>query len=270
MTTTKERLEGIAPGSLKNGYMRIDILTLFPEILEGPLRVSLLGKAIEQGILTVGLTNIRDFATDRHRTVDDEPYGGGAGMVMKCAPLFAAVESLSDCNSLDRVILLSPRGRRLDQAIVRDLAATPDLVLICGRYEGIDERAAQALATDEISIGDYVLSGGELPALVLIEALSRMLPGVVGDFESVETDSFYDGLLGPPQYTRPPVYRGLETPEVLRNGNHAAIRRWRRKEALRATRARRPDLLVNLTKEDQRLLDEIERETPETKRENEP
>jgi tRNA (guanine37-N1)-methyltransferase len=250
--------------------MRIDILTLFPEIFEGPLKVSLLGKAIEQGILSVALTNIRDFATDRHRTVDDEPYGGGAGMVMKCEPLFAALESLSERNTLERVILLTPRGRRLDQAIVRELAAAPDLVLICGRYEGIDERAAQALATDEISIGDYVLSGGELPALVLVEALSRMLPGVVGDFESVETDSFYDGILGPPQYTRPPVFRGMETPEVLRNGNHAAIRRWRRKEAIRATRARRPDLLAHLTKEDQRLLEEIERETPETKREIEP
>ena len=240
--------------------MRIDVLTLFPEIFAGPLEASLLGKAIAQGILDVRLTNIRDFAHDRHRTVDDEPYGGGAGMVMTCGPLFAAVESLRDSNSLERVILMSPRGRRLDQPLVRELAAAPDLVLVCARYEGVDERVAQTLVTDEISIGDYVLSGGELPALVLIEAVSRMLPGVVGDWESVETDSFFDGLLGPPQYTRPAEFRGLETPEVLRNGNHAAIRRWRRKEALRATRLRRPDLLVFSKPEDQDLLAEIERE----------
>ena len=240
--------------------MRIDVLTLFPEIFESPLRASLLGKAIADGVLTVALTNIRDFAADRHQTVDDAPYGGGAGMVMKCEPIFAAVESLRSVNSLERVILLSPRGRRLDQTRVRELAAAPDLVLLCARYEGVDERVSQALVTEEISIGDYVLSGGELPALVLIEAISRMLPGVVGDWESVETDSFYAGPLGPPQYTRPPVFRGMEAPAVLREGNHAAIRRWRRKEALRATRARRPDLLVNLTEEDQKLLAEIARE----------
>lgn len=241
--------------------MRIDILTLFPEILEGALHASLLGKALEEGLLTVAVTNIRDFAPDRHKTVDDAPYGGGAGMVMQCAPLFAAVESLSHRNSLQRVILMSPRGRRLDQALVRVLAAAPDLVLICGRYEGVDERVAQALVTDEISIGDYVLSGGELPALVLVEAISRMLPGVVGDWESVETDSFFAGILGAPQYTRPPKFRGMEVPEVLRNGNHAAIRRWRKKEALRLTRARRPDLLKDLTEEDKKLLAELERET---------
>lgn len=241
--------------------MRIDVLTLFPEIFESPLRASLLGKAIADGLLTVALTNIRDFAVDRHQTVDDAPYGGGPGMVMKCEPIFAAVESLRSVNSLERVVLLSPRGRKLDQARVRELAAAPDLVLLCARYEGVDERVSQALVTEEISIGDYVLSGGELPALVLIEAISRMLPGVVGDWESVETDSFYAGLLGPPQYTRPAVFRGMEAPAVLREGNHAAIRRWRRKEALRVTRARRPDLLVSLTEEDQKLLAEIARET---------
>lgn len=250
--------------------MRIDVLTLFPEMLEAPLKASLLGKAVADGLLTVEVTQLRDFTADRHRTVDDAPYGGGAGMVMKCAPLFAAVESLRERNSLKRIILLSPRGRRLDQALVRELAQQPDLVLICARYEGVDERVSQALVTDEISIGDYVLSGGELPALVLIEAISRMIPGVVGDWESVATDSFYEGRLGAPQYTRPPEFRGMEVPQVLRDGNHAAIRRWKQKEALRATRARRPDLLKDLDEEEKKLLAEIERETPMPERENTP
>lgn len=250
--------------------MRIDVISLFPEILEGPLRASLLGRAIAAGILDVAVTNPRDFTADRHRTVDDEPYGGGAGMVMRCGPLFAAVESLRPVNSLARVILLSPRGAPLTQAKVRELAAAPDLVLICARYEGVDERVSQGLVTEEVSIGDYVLSGGELPALVLIEAISRMLPGVVGDWESVETDSFFDGILGPPQYTRPPVFRDMAVPEVLRNGNHAAIRRWRRKEALRATLARRPGLLRDLSKEDEALLAELRREASGADKELEP
>ena len=240
--------------------MRIDVITLFPELFEAPLRASLLGKAIENGLLTVRCTNPRDFATDKHRTVDDAPFGGGPGMVMKCEPLFAEVESLRGSNSCERVILMSPRGRRLTQDIVRELAQQPDIVLLCARYEGVDERVSQALCTDEISVGDYVLSGGELPALTIIEALSRMIPGVVGDFESVETDSFYGGILGAPQYTRPPEFRGMEAPAVLREGNHAAIRRWRRKEALRATKARRPELLDRVTDEDKKLLEEIERE----------
>jgi len=240
--------------------MRIDILTLFPEIFEGPLRASLLGKAQEQGLLTVEITNIRDFATDKHRTVDDTPFGGGPGMVMRCEPIFAAVESLRGKNSLSRVILMTPRGRRLDQRLVNALASCPDMVILCGRYEDVDARVAQALVTDEISIGDYVLSGGEIPALVLIEAISRQIPGVVGDWESVTTDSFYGGVLGAPQYTRPPVFRGMTVPEVLLSGNHAAIARWRRKEALRLTLERRPELLVNLTESDVVLLREIQRE----------
>lgn len=240
--------------------MRIDVITLFPELFDVPLRVSLLGKAVEKGLLTVECTNPRDFATDKHRTVDDAPFGGGPGMVMKCEPLFAAVESLRGRNSCRRVILMSPRGRPLTQALVRELAQEPDLVLLCARYEGVDERVSHALCTDEISVGDYVLSGGELPALTIIEAVSRMIPGVVGDFESVETDSFYDGILGPPQYTRPQTFRGMEVPAVLREGNHAAIRRWRRKEALRVTKGRRPDLLAAATDEDRELLNEIEHE----------
>jgi tRNA (guanine37-N1)-methyltransferase len=240
--------------------MRIDVVTIFPELFDGPLNVGLLGKAIESGTLTVATTDPRDFTTDAHRTVDDAPYGGGPGMVMKCEPLFEAVYGLRERNSCERIVLLTPRGRRLDQAIVRELAAAPDLVLICGRYEGVDERVSEGLVTDEISIGDYVLSGGEFPALVLIEALSRMLPGVVGDWESVETDSFYNGLLGAPQYTRPAEYRGMAVPDVLREGNHAAIARYRRKEALRVTRERRPDLLVNLSEEDTALLRELDNE----------
>ena len=248
--------------------MRIDVLTIFPEILEGPLRASLLGKAQDEGILEVVVADIRDATADRHRTVDDAPYGGGPGMVMKCEPLVAALEGLRERNSLERVILLSPRGRRLDQDVVRELASAPDLVLVCGRYEGVDERFTKAFCTDEISVGDYVLSGGELPALTIIEAVSRMLPGVVGTWESVESDSFYEGILGPPQYTRPAVFRGMEVPAALREGNHGAIRRWRREEALRATRERRPDLLERCTKEDLDLLEGLA--TEESKPEGPP
>lgn len=240
--------------------MRIDVLTLFPEFFAGPMRLSLLGKALEKGILDIRVTDIRDFTDDRHRTADDAPFGGGPGMVMKCEPLFAAVEQLKSESGAERVVLMTPRGCRLDQDLVRTLAASPAMIVICGRYEGVDERVSQSLVTDEVSIGDYVLSGGELPALVLIEAMSRMAPGVVGDFESVETDSFYAGLLGPPQYTRPAEFRGMAVPEVLREGNHAAIARWRRKEALRATLERRPDLLTACTERDHKLLEEIRRE----------
>ncbi len=248
--------------------MRIDVLTLFPEIFEGPLRASLLGKAIAQGIVEVAVTDIRDFTEDQHRTVDDAPYGGGAGMVMQCEPLSNAVESLRGRNSMERLVLLTPRGRRLDQPLVRELAALDDFVLICGRYEGVDERFVETVCTDEVSIGDYVLSGGELPALVIIEAVSRMLPGVVGKQESVTSDSFYDRILGAPQYTRPAVWRGMAVPEILREGNHAAIARRRRKEALRATLRRRPDLLIECSnKEDIDLLAEIRREEEQQKKE---
>lgn len=249
--------------------MRIDILTLFPEMFEVHLQSSLLGKAIEAGIMEVSVTDIRDFSADKHNTVDDAPFGGGPGMVMKCEPLYSAVESLREQNSLERVILMSPRGRRLDQEVVRELAGAKDIVLLCARYEGVDERVSHKLVTDEISVGDYVLSGGEIPALVIVETVSRMLPGVIGDWESVETDSFYSGTLGPPQYTRPSEFRGMKVPEVLLSGNHAAIARWRRKEALRVTRARRPELLESCSEEDQRLVAEIEYEKSGTDRENE-
>ena len=222
--------------------MRVDVFTIFPPIFEGPLRESLLGRAIETGLLDVRVHDIRDFATDRHRQVDDEPYGGGPGMVMKPEPVVAAVESLG----LDRgrTILLSPAGRRLDQALVRELAAEPWLILVCGRYEGVDERVVDALPAEEVSIGDYVLSGGELPALVVLEAVSRLVPGVIGTKESHERDSFGDeGLLDHPHYTRPQRFRGLGVPAVLLSGNHTEVDRWRRDAALEKTRKNRPDLL---------------------------
>ncbi len=222
--------------------MRIDILTIFPGIFESPLRESLLGKAIASGLLDVRVHDIRDHATDKHRRVDDEAYGGGPGMVMKPEPIFAAVEALGP--GPKRVILLSPAGRRLDQALVRELAAEPWLVLICGRYEGVDERVVEGLPAEEISIGDYVLSGGEIPALVVLEAVSRLVPGVVGREESLERESFGpEGLLDHPHYTRPAEFRGMRVPEVLLSGHHAEIERWRRQAALEKTRRNRPDLL---------------------------
>ena len=222
--------------------MRIDVLTIFPGILESPLRESLLGKAIESGVLDVRVHDIRDHATDKHRQVDDESYGGGPGMVMKPEPIFAAVEALGP--DPKRVLLLSPAGRRLDQALVRELAAEPWLVLVAGRYEGVDERVVEGLGTEEISIGDYVLSGGEVPALVVLEAVTRLVPGVIGRDESHERDSFgHDGLLDHPHYTRPPEFRGMAVPEVLLSGDHAAIERWRREAAREKTLRNRPDLL---------------------------
>ena len=222
--------------------MRIDILTIFPGMLESPLRESLLGKAIGASLLDIRVHDIRDHATDKHRQVDDESYGGGPGMVMKPEPLFDAVESLGE--GAKRVIVLSPAGRRLEQALVRELSAEPWLVLICGRYEGVDERVVEALPAEEISIGDYVLSGGEIPALVVLEAVTRLVPGVIGREESHQRDSFgEDGLLDHPHYTRPPEFRGMTVPEVLLSGNHAEIERWRREAALEKTRRNRPDLL---------------------------
>ncbi|HYZ11625.1 MAG TPA: tRNA (guanosine(37)-N1)-methyltransferase TrmD [Actinomycetota bacterium] len=222
--------------------MRIDVLTIFPELVEGPLRHSLLGKAIEAGILDVRVHDIRDHATGAHRQVDDEPFGGGPGMVMMADPMFRAVEALGD--GARRVILLSPAGRRLDQALVRELAEEPWLVLIAGRYEGVDERVVEGLPAEEISIGDYVLAGGELPALVVIEAVARLVPGVVGTEASLTRESFEEeGLLDHPHYTRPQEYRGLRVPDVLVSGDHARIEAWRRRAAEEKTRRNRPDLL---------------------------
>jgi len=221
--------------------VRIDAFTIFPAIVEGPLRESLLGKAIEAGIVDVRVHDIRAFATDKHRQVDDEPYGGGPGMVLKPEPVFAAVESLGE--GTKRVIVLSPAGRRLDQALVRELAKEPWLVLISGRYEGVDERVVEGLSAQEVSVGDYVLSGGEIPALVVREAVTRLVPGVVGKEESLERESFEDGALDHPHYTRPSEFRGMGVPEVLLSGNHAEVERWRREAAQEKTRRNRPDLL---------------------------
>lgn len=223
--------------------IQIDVLTIFPEYFTIPLQNSLLGKAIQEGIMKVKIHNIRDFAKDKHKTVDDTPYGGGPGMVMKCEPIFDAIDALKGSNSLEHIILLSPGGKILTQDKVKEMAQWKDFVLICGRYEGVDERIVENLITEEISIGDYVLSGGELPALVVIEAISRMLPGVIGEWESVTNDSLYDGLLSYPQYTKPAEFRGMKVPEILLSGNHEKIRIWREEQSLSRTKKKRPDLL---------------------------
>lgn len=217
------------------------MFTIFPGIVEGPLRESLLGKAIHAGVVDVRVHDIRAFVPDKHRQVDDEPYGGGPGMVLKPEPVFAAVESLG--KGTKRVIVLSPAGRRLEQSLVRELAKEPWLVLISGRYEGVDERVVEGLPAEEVSIGDYVLSGGEIPALVVLEAVTRLVPGVVGKEESLERESFEDGALDHPHYTRPSEFRGMTVPDVLLSGNHAEVERWRREAAREKTRRNRPDLL---------------------------
>lgn len=225
--------------------MRIDVVTIFPEALTPFLRAALLGKATEGGLVDVRVHDLRDHTSDRHRKVDDEPYGGGPGMVMSPEPLFRAVEAIAPERKQDdpRVILLSPQGRKLTQAVVRELATLRWLVILCGRYEGVDERVARHLADEELSVGDYVLTGGEAAALVVVDAVTRVVPGVVGDPASVQRESFEDGLLDHPHYTRPADFRGLGVPDVLLSGDHAAIERWRREEAERRTRERRPDLL---------------------------
>jgi tRNA (guanine37-N1)-methyltransferase len=222
--------------------VRIDVITIFPAIFASPLGESLLGRAIEAGLLDVRVHDLRDSTTDKHRQVDDESYGGGPGMVLKPEPVFAAVESLGAGER--RTLLLSPAGRRLDQDLARELAAEPWLVLICGRYEGVDERVVEGLPAEEVSIGDYVVAGGEVPALVVLEAVTRLVPGVIGREESHEQDSFGDeGMLDHPHYTRPAEFRGMRVPETLLSGNHAEIERWRREAALEKTRRNRPDLL---------------------------
>jgi tRNA (guanine37-N1)-methyltransferase len=222
--------------------VRIDVVTIFPDLVRQPLRESLLGKAIGAGLLTVDVRDLRSFTHDPHGTVDDAPFGGGPGMVMKPEPLFAAVESLDPDRG--RVLAMSPAGRRLDQVLVRELALEPHLTILCGRYEGFDERVIEGLPAEEVSIGDYVVSGGELPALILIEAVGRLVPGVIGTEASHQQDSFSaPDLLDHPQYTRPQDFRGMRVPDVLVSGDHAAVEAWRRDAAAAKTARNRPDLV---------------------------
>jgi tRNA (guanine37-N1)-methyltransferase len=241
--------------------MRYRILTLFPEFFRSPLSSSLVGKAIERGTIALDVVDVRDFASGAHRVADDSPYGGGQGMVMKIEPVAAAIESAIEALPGARRILLSPRGRPFTQQRAKELACEAAIVLVCGRYEGVDERA-RAFVDEELSVGDYVLSGGEAAALVVVDAVARLVPGFVGNAGSLCEESFEDGLLEYPQYTRPETFRGERVPAVLLSGDHAAIARWRRKERLRLTRARRPELLARatLSEEDRALLREIEGE----------
>jgi tRNA (guanine37-N1)-methyltransferase len=238
--------------------VRIDVFTIFPDVVEGYCAASVLGRARGDGLLDVRVHDLRAAARDPHRSVDDTPFGGGAGMVLMCEPLFGAVEAVAD---LPRpLLLLSPGGRRFDQAVASELAATPGFSLLCGRYEGVDQRVADHLVDAELSVGDYVLAGGEAAALVVVEAVARLVPGVLGNQESTAQESFGDGrggLLEYPQYTKPAEFRGWEVPEVLRSGDHGRVERWRRAEALRRTLVRRPDLIEargGLTEAEVRLL----------------
>jgi tRNA (guanine37-N1)-methyltransferase len=243
--------------------MKMDVLSLFPEMFQGVLGSSILKKAAEKRSVTYSITNFRDFADNKHHTVDDYPYGGGAGMVLKPQPIFDAVEALSkEAQSTPRVILLCPQGERYTQQKAEELAKEDHLIFICGHYEGFDERIREHIVTDEISIGDYVLTGGELGAMVIIDSVVRLLPGVLGNEESPVLDSFSSGLLEHPHYTRPADFRGLKVPDELVSGNHQKIDEWRKKESLRRTWKRRPDLLDSylLNETEQKLLKEIQEE----------
>lgn len=238
--------------------MRIHILSLFPGMFRGPFDESIIKRAADRGLVEIALYNIRDYTWDKHHVVDDYPFGGGQGMVLKPEPIFAAVESIRG-EGVTPVILLTPRGRLLDRAVVEELAQYDEMILICGRYEGVDERVGEHLVTDELSIGDYVLSGGELAAMVVVDAVVRQLPGALGAETAVGEDSHADGLLEYPQYTRPRSFRGWEVPEVLLSGNHAEIERWRKEQSIRRTLQRRPDLLerVDLPPDKKMILDRI-------------
>ncbi|MDD2471841.1 MAG: tRNA (guanosine(37)-N1)-methyltransferase TrmD [Dehalococcoidales bacterium] len=242
--------------------MRIDILTLFPEMFDGPFASSIIKRAMDRNLVNIYVNNFRNYARDRHQIVDDCPYGGGAGMVLKPEPIFEAVEDLAGKpyvkNPKKPVILLSPQGRIFDQKIARQLASCENIILICGHYEGFDERIVQHLATDEISIGDYVLSGGEPAAIVMVDAITRLIPGAIDEMSAAD-DSFSRGLLEYPQYTRPANYRNLSVPDILLSGNHGQIEKWRRMQALKRTLERRPDLLQSaaLTKEEEKMLSKL-------------
>lgn len=237
--------------------MRIDIVTIFPAMVRAGLQDGVLGRGVASGLIDLQVHDLRDFTTDRHKVVDDTPFGGGPGMVLKPEPIFRAVEHLREARGApDAVVLPSPQGRRFTQAVAEEYSRRAHLVFLCGRYEGVDERVSAGLVTEEVSIGDYVLSGGELAALVIVDAVARLVPGVVGDAESVVRDSFTRGLLDYPHYTRPASFGGLDVPAVLLSGHHGEIDRWRRQQALRRTYERRPDLLADaaLTDEERTWL----------------
>ena len=239
--------------------MKFDILTLFPGMFGGPFSESIIKRAIEEGLIDIRLHDIRDYAADRHKTADDSPYGGGAGMVMKVEPLAACIEAVRKERRNSRVILTSPRGKRFDQALASELAREEALLIICGRYEGVDERVRELFVDDEISLGDFVMTGGELASMVIVDAVSRLIPGVLGSAESAASDSFTDGLLEYPQYTRPAEFRGSVVPEVLLSGNHREIAKWRRRQALQRTLETRPDLLAtaHLSENERECLEEL-------------
>jgi tRNA (guanine37-N1)-methyltransferase len=248
-------------GDEEASAVHFDILTLFPEMFAGPFGESIIHRAREAGLVTIALHNIRDYAAGRHRVTDDTPYGGGGGMIMKPEPIFAAAEAVLGPDPGEvPIILLTPKGRLFTQQIAREMSHQRRLLLICGRYEGVDERVHRHLVTDEISIGDYVLSGGEVPAMVLVDAITRLIPGVLGDPGATFEDSHAEGLLEYPQYTRPPSFRGHDVPEVLLSGHHAQITAWRRRQALRRTHQCRPELLAQarLSAQDLAFLAELE------------
>jgi len=241
--------------------MRIDILSLFPAMFDGPFGDSITKRAIENGIIDIHITNPRDYTDDKHHQVDDSPFGGGSGMVMKPEPMFRAVNDVLAKTNIKnrRILLMSPTGKTFTQEKAKELASYDQLIFICGHYEGFDARIVEHIPDEEISIGDYVLTGGELPAMVIVDAVSRMLPCVLGSEESAPTDSFYDGLLEYPQYTRPREYEGMKVPDILISGDHAKIDAWRRKESLRITLLKRPELLetADLSEKDKKILDEL-------------
>ena len=240
--------------------MRIDVLTIFPNVISSVIGESLIKKAREKNLVEIKIWDIREFTTDKHNTVDDTPFGGGGGMVMKVEPLNGALEKvLSQLSGTKKIILTSASGKKFDQKMAQDFSQEENLIIICGHYAGVDERLQQLFELEEVSIGDFVLTGGELPALVVIDAVVRLIPGVLGNFQSAENDSFYSGILGFPQYTRPQNFKNLEVPEILISGDHEKVRLWRRKEALRKTFLNRPDLLekVTLSDEDKKIISEI-------------
>jgi tRNA (guanine37-N1)-methyltransferase len=242
--------------------MRFDIITIFPEIFRGVFEFGIIRRAVEAGLIEINVHDLRDYTHDRHRQVDDRPFGGGAGMVMKPEPLFRAIEAITHGATDVSTVLLSPQGRLFDQRLAEEFAARERVVLICGRYEGVDERVAEHLATDEVSIGDYVLSGGEIPAMVVVDGVTRLIPGALGCDQSAERESFSAGLLDYPHYTRPAEYRGMKVPDVLASGNHAQIERWRRQRSIRKTLRRRPDLIESraLGDDERREIEEILKE----------